>query len=300
MTTTVTCRADLEDLRSWAFTRMAEDDADTALDHLDTLEPAPEWRGPLFELTSEIYVRAGIALSDPALVQDGLMPPLDDSVEPEHRAMLARGIGAGWLAEDLMHSDGASVRFRAARPWVTLARWGLGSVLERDGLTPAQREEGHAALRRLYEGAWRIWDGADAVAMARQAPAALRPARDALRQARSGFGVITPDERGLLIGDALLCVAASCQPAWPVHGGPWWISIVNGLTIDVSEPTDEAGRHRFALADAFMELEDMPPGLLGEDADEPDTPEVVRKRQAYQLQVADAILAHAIGSRLAE
>jgi hypothetical protein len=201
---------DLDALRGWAFATLAGGGGAVAVDTVEEAQAAGRWVGDLFELQSEVCVRAGIALDDPALVEAGLAPR-------------------------------------------------------------------------------RIDDGHEAVRLARRAPVSLIAARDALRRARASH--VGSLERVTLVYGALDEVARACEPSWPVHGGPWWISDICGLTVDVSEPTDATGRNRFALADALMELEDLPPFM--------DEGEAQRALDAHRLGLADAILAHAVRAELA-
>ena len=288
--------SDIERARAFAFSALAAGDPLPALRWIDNVEADEDWHGAWFELVSEVHVRAGIALGDEDLVQDGLEPPaflFDDdapSHDPEPRAMLVRGIGAQWMLERIERECGAPARFTHGRAWLAVARWGLARTLALEDLDPDQRAEGAAALDRIYLSAGRFLDAADAIAAARDAPASLRPARDALRAARKAG--ISDEARSVFIHGAMHVIAKACEPSWPVLGGPWWVSDMCGLCIDVSAPSTAAERHRFALADALLELDDLPAAIEPDDAR-------MRALDAHRLSIADGALGHAVRSGLA-
>lgn len=246
----------------------------------------------LVDLETEIRVRAGIAEGD----RDIVLPAMalgDCEHRPAARALLARAVGADWLLQLCEADHGSAARFHAGRPMLSIARVAVAETLERRAeLTPAQEAEASAVTARLTDGAWRSLTPSQARRVAlREAPAALMDVREALGLLRAAA------PRDVLTGivATMIDLACACEPRWPVLGGPWWSSATLGLIADISEPRDACGRHRYALADCFLELEELPArALLSSD------PALVPERLVdHALGVADCALGHAIGSGLA-
>lgn len=297
---------DLLAVRRWAFGELAAGRATAAVDAFDEIRPAPDLPGLLdddpegppgllrqhLDLADEFVIRAAIATEDLALLASVFADRPAGTYFGDPAATLARGIGAQILLEDAMARDGLHARFTTARPLLAIARWSLAFAGGRDGVTEAQEQEALAALCRLGDSVWRESDGVTSLRLAERAPRALRPVRRDLRRLRQIGRTLDPFE--LLAGAeaALDEIAEHVQPSWPAVGGPWWCSSFTHGCFDVSDPVDEAGRHRAALADVFLELDERMPL-------EPFDDESAVRHAAHVLALADCALGHAVQSGLA-
>jgi hypothetical protein len=215
----------------------------------------------------------------------------DRCADEPPEVLLPLAVGAQWLVEDAMKHVGPAVRFGQSRPMLSAARWALARALSSGTLEPAGLAEGAAALDRLYAGAWRERDPAAGVTFDRNTPAAIVALHLDLRAA----GTASPEDRMAIAGDVLWQLARSCEPSWPAHGGPWWTSQTYGLTIDISAPRTTAERHRFALADVFLEVDDVE----SISADEGFHEEAAEPLAAHLHELATQAVAHAVRSGLA-
>lgn len=173
---------------------------------------------------------------------------------------------------------------------LSAARWSLARALSVGALDATRFAEGAAALDRLYASAWRERDPLASVAIGPDSPAEVRALHRALTAVADGAA----DEHVEVAVEALWQVAQWCEPAWPVHGGPWWTSRAYGLTIEISAPTTVAERHRFALADVYLEIDDVE-AVAGIEAFDDDAAEPLA---AHLHELARQALAHAVGSGL--
>jgi hypothetical protein len=215
----------------------------------------------------------------------------DGGADTPPEALLPQAVGAQWLVADAMRHAGPAVRFGESRPMLSAARWALARALSSGMLDPAGLAEGAAALDRLYAGAWRERDPTAGVTFDRDTPAALVSLHLDLKAA----GTAPPEDRMAIAGDVLWQLARTCEPSWPAYGGPWWTSQMYSLTIDVSTPRTDAERHRFALADVFLEVDDVETICSDEGLDD----EAAEPLAAHLHELAMQALAHAVRSGLA-
>lgn len=269
---------DVEALRAWALGALARGDALAAVDTVCDIPASDDQVDHLVGLEAEIRVRAGISTGDREQVLASML--CDPLLHP--RAMLARAVGADWLAQLSEAEYGPSARFHQGMSMVATARVSARAALESaDRLTPEQAAEARAVLDRLARGAWRSIIPATARRVVRRAGS------PALREVALRLRDLRPDDPAFSVEllFVLAALARACEPEWPAVGGPWWSSPTFGLIADVATPVDAASRHRFALADCFLELEVLPaaaavcdPHQLARDA----------------LGIAESAVAHAV------
>jgi hypothetical protein len=198
-------------------------------------------------------------------------------------------VGAQWLVDDAMRRVGPAVRFREARPMLGAARWALARSLASGTLPSAANAEGAAALDRLYAGAWRERDPLTKLSL-RGLPAAIATLTAELQVSREAPAA----HQDALACDALWQLAQLCEPSWPATGGPWWTSQAHGLTVDVSTPRTDAHRHRFALADVYLEVDE----IESIRADDGFAEEAAEPLAAHLHELALQAVGHAVGAGL--
>jgi len=286
----ITDAHDVDALRHWAFAALAAGEGEAVIEALARLSEdaldVPSWR----DARTDLQVRAGIALDVPELVMLAATELLDDGEAMTPERLLPLGVGAQWLVEEAMASAGPGVRFGLARHLLVAARWSLARALSIGDLDPARSAEGAAALDRLYATAWRVRDPLASISFDPNGPVELLELRDAL----AAVADADVDVRFEVASDVLWHLAQWCEPDWPVHGGPWWTSQTYGLTIEIAAPTTVAGRHRFALADVYLEIDDVE-AVAGVDGLDEGAAEPLA---AHLHELAVQALAHAVGSGL--
>jgi hypothetical protein len=277
-------------LRLWAYAALAEGDGATVQDVLvllrDRAVAAPSWPATC----AELHVRVGIATNRPDLIAFAALGLLDgrwDDAEPA--ALLPMAVGAQWLLDDAVLRVGPAVRFRESRAMLAAARWALARSVASGTLDSAALAEGAAALDRLYAGAWREREPLSRVDL-RGLPAALVALDDELRLSQEA----PPEVRDDLACDALWQLAQWCEPSWPATGGPWWTSQAHGLTVDIATPRTDAQRHRFALADVYLEVDEIE--TIRADGGFAD--ETAEPLAAHLHELARQALGHAVGAGL--
>ncbi len=281
---------DVAVVRQWAFEALADGDGLLVREGLRSLQDAAPAAEAWPATCAELQVRVGIATGSPDLIASatgGLLGREWDDAEPQ--TLLPLAVGAQWLVEDAMKRDGPAVRFRASRPMLGAARWALARALSSGALDPAASAEGAAALDRLYAGAWREREPLDRVAL-RSLPPTLETLVTGLHLSRRA----PVAERDALACDVLWELAQLCEPAWPTTGGPWWTSQAYGLTVDVANPRTASQRHRFALADVYLEIDE----LESIRADDGFTDEAAEPLAAHLHELACQAVGHAVGAGL--
>lgn len=281
---------DIAEFRRWAYTTLG---AGRGEDVLDVLAAHNETRPPTAtfdELEAELYVRIGIATDQPQYVGLATQWLLEPAYEgPPPRVAFIVAVGAGWLVGQCDRRE----RFRSTGRLLMSARRGLREALSSGELLPAETQEAAAALEETYAAAWRTNDPARQVTLPRDASPDLSSLSLELRAARRSS---EPGAQAFAAWHALRELSRWCEPRWPAIGGPWWISCGLGLTIDIAEPTSERERHRFALADVYLEAE----YLLDEiDVLEEGTGERDVAVERRVLDLADQAVAHVARGQLA-
>lgn len=298
----IASEADVVALRAWAFSSLGAGRGREVIAALHVLDedavPGQSWA----DAWTELNVRVGIALDDRDLVMTAAIELAGGGVSQlAPPALLAVGLGAAWLVEDASRREGPWARFGDSRPWLTAARWTLARVLSRGELDSSSAEEGVTALDGLYASVWREREPVLPVGSAGGRAGVLGDLWEALSASRGSESAA----QLAVAAEVTERVAAAYRAAWTgpatdardaqidgelVRSGArvWWWSSRFQVWFEVTAPGSVEECHRFALADVFLELEELARVPLAlEDA------RVRALTAAHQHELARHAVAHA-------
>jgi len=332
----VTSRSGLDELRREAMAMLGAGRPSEALTLVTAAWGSRATNAGLESVRGEVGVRCAIRMDDESLMRAAL----DRLCGLEHYSAsrdLAMGVGRLALADMRATRLGLPAFFdvegrsllRQAREELRGTAWcdfeeaddeffagafGPGLRPLRDRPSDWQREEAAVALRQSFARFGRVartreeehWDEGrpdvelEVAPLDIEVPPKLHAAVAAFDAARSKLGRDTT--LGLQAAHrALDQLVSACLPRWPVTGGPWWSAPRCGLIIELSEPVDERGFARLALADTIADLEDDDDAQVFWWREESDAYDADGSWALYEaLRALREALGHAARSGLAE